>query len=543
MSTKRRVKRSAAINSGAGDADAYVLMTDILDKLHILQYHQDFLAHTNLMPLQWGYFAYPANIAEQFNYFQSLCLWLLKYIDHKFLEWDDFNDPNSISNNIVQECKKLQFSKEFASNKLRQGSGREVCEILDFLTTLALKKINYQIQTPVFHKASHTKPLSEDAIDSQDMQNVNIDDDHSEDSMAEDIVDDESEIHASQRSNQENINAANKAAQFRSNAKGDDVDDNDLMQLQADGDTTINDENEQKTTMSVMQTQISSKEWALELETVSHLLEDRYITGVKEWSTHLKKAKHHGKALKEMWPESKAKLSKYAQRLAAYLETVKNKETHLNAEFSGLCQEYKTKYDGLHSLKQTYNDNIAQISSLTNDLQDIEEKISDVKTEMEHRNHAMTDVTPIRRLREAHNALNSEIIDLDLRIGIIRQQLLHSKLTHQKQQQQQQQQPQQQQQQHRQPMSSAYQSQSSVPYQPYASQATQARPQPSPFQQLSHDTTPSEYKSADINNMDQLVNFVNFGTTENPNQKKKEPAPQSNDPDDELWRMLQSTLK
>ena len=150
--SKRRSKRASAVNVANSAADGFVLMSDILDKLHIINYQKEFLTNNNLIPLTNGYFAYSSNIAEQFAYFQSLCTWLLKYIDHPFMEWDDFQDPNSISNNILQECKKLKFDKEFPSNKLRQGSGQEVCEILNFLTTLAIQKINYQIQQPIFHK-------------------------------------------------------------------------------------------------------------------------------------------------------------------------------------------------------------------------------------------------------------------------------------------------------------------------------------------------------------------------------------------------------
>ena len=152
---KRRSKR--AINNNATNAaDPFVLMSDILDKLHIINYHQEFLSKSNsnhnFIPLTHGYFSYSNNIAEQFAYFQSLCAWLFQFISHPFMEWDDFQDPNSISNNILQECKKLKFSKEFPSTKLRQGSGIEVCQILDFLTSLAIKKVNYQIQKPIYHK-------------------------------------------------------------------------------------------------------------------------------------------------------------------------------------------------------------------------------------------------------------------------------------------------------------------------------------------------------------------------------------------------------
>merc|ERR1712039_892383 len=93
--------------------------------------------------------------------------------------------------------------------------------------------------------------------------------------------------------------------------------------------------------------------------------------------------------------------------------------------------EYQEKYIKLQNLTKEYNESIAEISTLTSNAQEMDEKISDVKVEMESRNNTMTDMTPIRRLRETHNQLKAELIDLDLRIGVTRQQLVHSKMKHQ----------------------------------------------------------------------------------------------------------------
>eukprot|EP01084_Bolivina_argentea_P098182 176472_1 len=421
--SNRRKKRQINRNNGLGDGDPFVLMSDILDKLHIINYDKEFLSNNTFVPLTPGYFAYSTNIAEQFGYFQSLCLWLLKYINHSFVDWDDFQDPNSISNNILQECKKLKFTKEFPSTKLRQGFGQETCETLDFLTNIAIKKVNYQIQPPVFHKPKNTNNMNDESEQLQNEDNINNNnnnnniDEMSDESLVEDIMDDDSDIQKSDDNNEIFDNSVQKNKNyFLSNNNN----------INEDIDTNINDENEHKTTMSVMETQISSKEWKLELETVSHLLEDRYITGIKEWVTHLKKSKIHGKSLKEIWPDSKAKLLKYANKLSQYLERINAKENQLNREFGDLCEEYQNKYTKLQNLTKEYNEYILEISTLTSNLEEINEKINDVKIEMENRNNSMTDMTPIRRLKEIHNQLKEELTDLDLKIGINRTNLLHA---------------------------------------------------------------------------------------------------------------------
>jgi len=426
--SKRRAKRQSNVDSGRSNADAFVLMADVLDKLHIIDYENAFLSTHSFVSLTPGYFSYSSNIAEQFSYFQALCAWLFSFIGHPFMEWDGLRDPNSISNNILQECKKLKLNKEFPSTKLRQGSGQETCEILDFLTALAIKKMHYKIQQPVFHKPKHSGRSNENAVLQNDdgaATGSAVDELSDDESLAEDIMNDDSDLQNSDDGGNENAEHSNHRRQNHSNYF--------LSHDQNAEDSVVDgvgDENEHKTTMSVMETRISSKAWELELETVSHLLEDRYITGIKEWVTHLKKSKLHGKALQEIWPDSKAKLAKYASRLSLYLERIDGKETHLNREFSALSEEYQRKHSKLQQLNEQYNAHIAEIATLSNDIQDTNEKIGDIKMEMEQRNNTMTDMTPIRRLRETHNQLKRELVDLDLRIGVTRQQLLHSKMKH-----------------------------------------------------------------------------------------------------------------
>ena len=57
MSRKKRVKEE----SRSGN-DAFVLMSDILDKLQIVNYEIGFLGNHDLEPLIPGYFAYPNKV-------------------------------------------------------------------------------------------------------------------------------------------------------------------------------------------------------------------------------------------------------------------------------------------------------------------------------------------------------------------------------------------------------------------------------------------------------------------------------------------------
>ena len=267
----------------------------------------------------------------------------------------------------------------------------------------------------------------------QDMTagNFGADEQSDDDSLIEDIMNEDSDIENSDIDRNENVDDSNRSNhQTLKNKNYFLSHDRTSDHIERIGDE-VDDENEHKTTMSVMETTISSKAWELEVETVCHLLEDRYITGISEWVTHLKRSKHHGKGLQEIWPDSKAKLTKYAHKLSMYLERIEGKEIHLNREFSALSEEYTTKYNKLQELNKEYNEQIAEIATLTNNVQDTNEKISDIKVEMENRNSTMTDMTPIRRLKETHNRLKKELIDFDMRIGVTRALLNHSKKRYQ----------------------------------------------------------------------------------------------------------------
>merc|ERR1719378_1784239 len=251
---------------------------------------------------------------------------------------------------------------------------------------------------------------------------ANVDELSDDESLEEDIMNDDSDLENSDLNRDENVDHSNHQTQKKKNYfLSHDQNEDDSI-----GDH-LDDENEHKTTMSVMETSISSKAWELEVETVCHLLEDRYITGINEWVTHLKKSKHHGKGLQEIWPDSKAKLTKYAHKLSLYLKRIEGKETHLNREFRALSEEYIAKYTKVQELNKEYNDRITEMATLTQNVQETKERINEIKVEMENRNSAMTDMTPIRRLKETHNRLKKELIDLDRQIGVTRAFLAHSR--------------------------------------------------------------------------------------------------------------------
>ena len=57
MSRKKRVKEEVK-----GGNDAFVIMSNVLNKLQVVDYETEFLENNDFTPLPAGYFAYPLKV-------------------------------------------------------------------------------------------------------------------------------------------------------------------------------------------------------------------------------------------------------------------------------------------------------------------------------------------------------------------------------------------------------------------------------------------------------------------------------------------------
>lgn len=80
-----------------------------------------------IKPFSHCYFAVPLNQNEQFMNFVGLTKWLIGITGGKTSGWNEYDDPNTVTNNIVVDLKKLGIPVNFAANKLKTGSGDSVC--------------------------------------------------------------------------------------------------------------------------------------------------------------------------------------------------------------------------------------------------------------------------------------------------------------------------------------------------------------------------------------------------------------------------------
>merc|ERR1712018_992779 len=127
----------------------FVVMEDLLDKLKLLNYEEEFVQELKMRPLNRHYFVLQTNPGEQFYLFTSLAAWLIRKTGRKFDPPQEFDDPNTTITNILDNVRQLGVSIDFAPSKLKQGFGEQAIFVLDRLSDEALKAAQFHWSNPI----------------------------------------------------------------------------------------------------------------------------------------------------------------------------------------------------------------------------------------------------------------------------------------------------------------------------------------------------------------------------------------------------------
>lgn len=69
-------------------------------------------------------------------------------------DYSQYDEPMTVSGNILKECQKLQIPCDFPPLKLKTGSGDQVLLVLNGLAGKAMKKKNFNFKKPTYEKAT-----------------------------------------------------------------------------------------------------------------------------------------------------------------------------------------------------------------------------------------------------------------------------------------------------------------------------------------------------------------------------------------------------
>ncbi|CAH1959114.1 unnamed protein product [Acanthoscelides obtectus] len=276
---------------------AFVNMENLLDKLKLLKYEQEFLKDFKIKPIHRYYFVVTKNPGEQFYLFSILAAWLIRKCGKHLENPQELDDPNDTISKIVNEARAIGIVFDFPVSKLKQGVGEQVVYILDQLAIHAVKKNNVILNRP--------KPPEEKEEETE-------------------VLEDESEINL------------DRVEEEMLAAYSDDSDEENLFHL--DDLKPVRKEIHS----SELKQNIDEESWKLELERVLPRLKVTIKNDNRDWRSHLEQMKTYKKSIDESLGTTKAQLEKLHKDISSTLEKVTNREKYFNSSF-GQHQEGSCK--------------------------------------------------------------------------------------------------------------------------------------------------------------------------------------------------------
>eukprot|EP00126_Sphaerothecum_destruens_P009612 Sdes_comp20550_c0_seq10m15305 len=168
----------------------------------------------------------------------------------------------------------------------------------------------------------------------------------------------------------------------------------------------------------------------LELERVQPFLKVSNPVETKDWRHHFQQMQQHDENIRQGFTQAKGQLDKLSKEMSVTLEKIQSREKYVNTQLDNLIQEYRRNQDKLAEVREKYNGSSGTITEYTNELARISEELDSVKSQMDERGTSMTDASPLVKIKQALSKLKTEIVQMNLRIGVVEHTLLSSKLTY-----------------------------------------------------------------------------------------------------------------
>lgn len=380
-------------DAGPGAAHhVFVVMEVLLEKLKVLNYEEEVLMKHNMKNLSRHYFVsspyLASNPGEQFFMFTIIAAWLINEAGRPFTEPQEYDEPNATVANILAELRAFGVKVDFPPSKLKSGSGEHVCLVLDRLAEEALRRKGFSFRRP--HYPTET-------------------------TEEESVMEDDAELTLS-KVEEEMIE------------EPDDEEDN-VMDLEALKLRTTHTEAEPSSKPDeILESTVDASEWNLEVERVLPQLKVTIRTDNKDWRIHVDQMHQHRDGIKSSLKEAKSYLDKLQEDIGKTLEKVSSREKYINNQLEHLIQEYRSAQAKLSEAKERYQQASGGVTERTRVLAEISEELEKVKQEMEEKGSRMSDRAPVVKIKQSLNKLKQEILQMDVRIGVVEHTLLQAKL-------------------------------------------------------------------------------------------------------------------
>ncbi|CCW63078.1 unnamed protein product [Phytomonas sp. EM1] len=360
-------------------------MENIIDKLKLLDYETEFctLVKPPFKPLDKFYFAGPSTLDNpnmQFYYFTSLCAWLINMCGHEFAAAGQFDDPNATATTILSQLRSMNLPiPSIAPNRIKQGSGEGVLIILSVLLDQVLAKKGFSF-----------RPIDYSRIEKYD--------EHADLPNGDDVVNDTVE-----------------------------VEDNVVIDSDDEDETFVRaaEQKDEKEAINVpVASSINAEEWNLELERVAPLLQIENEV-FDNWRSRIESATILMKAVEKMYPDTKQMLERMREDMDKSRDRIQKREQTLAQQFSEQVEEYRVRLRDLNASRDAANLVGQSVQQLTVELNQVSELLDQTKRNIEDREAKISDTTPLMKVKEALNKVQTEIKQMTLRIGVLQHSVLH----------------------------------------------------------------------------------------------------------------------
>ncbi|XP_054877791.1 intraflagellar transport protein 57 homolog [Poeciliopsis prolifica] len=386
-------RRGEEEDRGPGAAHrGFVMMENLLEKLKLLNYEEEVLLKHNMKSLTRHYFVsspyLASNPGEQFYMFTIIAAWLINVAGRRFTDPQEYDEPNAIVSNILAELRALGVKVDFPPSKLKSGSGEFVCFVLDRLAEEALKNRGFTFRRPNYPAENAEEESVMDGDAELTLSKV-------EEEMIEEADDEEENV-----MDLEALKLRNAHAEAEPSSKPDDI----------------------------LESTVDAAEWRLEVERVLPQLKVTIRTDNKDWRIHLDQMHQHRDGIKSSLKDTKSYLDKLQDDIGKTLEKVSSREKYINNQLEALIQEYRNAQARLSEAKERYRQASVGVMARTRVLAEISEELEKVKQEMEDKGSSMSDGAPVVKIKQSLTKLKQEVVQMDVRIGVVEHTLLQAKL-------------------------------------------------------------------------------------------------------------------
>lgn len=387
------------------------------------------------------YFCLPSNPSEQFYTFSCLAAWLIKSKNVtttissavknslestiSSLNPQEYEDPNVTITAILDVIRALTSSNgqngssnkdyniDFAPSKLKQGSGSEVITVLSILTEVALKasvkltSISVKVQTLTNEVPNSHSDLSHESFGQDEDDDIEMNLEESHYTLEGDEEDDEGTDHRF-------VDSFNPSSfdEYK-------------------GSSYLNSSSNE-----VLLSQVDEATWAQEVERVLPQLKVTLSSDARlpnsslglsdkiDWRIRLSQLNTKSSEMNGIFTSTIDLMGRIVKEVKSTQVSLESREKYLSSQFEGLVKEYISIKEQLDSLQSKYSTASSGITSKTKELSLITDELESIKQDMEERGNKMTDGSPLVSLRKALSSLKSELVSIEIRIGVASHSIL-----------------------------------------------------------------------------------------------------------------------